>query len=106
MAIPMFNFNSNYYIDDQSITFTCPAERPLLVPQDGRRIEAYLDLPHEPIQFDIKYKLLSKTFTTTGVIKIVSNPVFEEKNITREPNEGEIEHVYENIMIKEELSEE
>lgn len=102
--VDLYN-TSNYYIDDQKITYNCSTERPILVPNDGRRIDAYIQLPTTPIEFDLHYKLLSRSFNTDGTIHFTSTPQFDTKYVTREPNEGEYEGSYENITFREETVE-
>lgn len=94
-------FPLDYSIEDKKIIYI-PRERSIIVPEDRKQINLYVELPQTNIEFDLQYKLLSRSFNSEGKIHVLSKPQFESDLIMREPNEGEEEREYEEITTKEE----
>ena len=76
LTISSLNFmRRSYFIEDHTIIY---CGKDALVPKDKRKIEAYISLPRIEANFEIKYRFLSRNFPCEGVIKVSSEPVFEE----------------------------
>ncbi len=76
LTISSLNFmRRSYCIEDHTITY---CGKDALVPKDKRKIEAYISLPRIEANFEIKYRFLSRNFPCEGVIKVSSEPFFEE----------------------------
>lgn len=64
-----------YFVENHTITYR---GEDALVPSDGQRIRTYIRLPQIEMNFEIKYRFLSRNFQCEGVIKVSSKPAFEE----------------------------
>jgi hypothetical protein len=98
-------YTKDYYIDGQNVDYICNNTRPILVPDDGKRITIYTKLPPENFDFLITYRFISKDFKCEGKIICKVEPDIEIKTIIRDANEGEEESYSENIHPKTYLQE-
>ena len=93
-------YNYDYFIDNNSITYVCNNNRPILVPKDGRGFSVFIKLLPENYEFNINYELLSKDFYYQEDILCKVKPRIEEKNITRYAEQNEEESYSERIIPK------
>ena len=75
LTISSLNFmQRSYFVENHTVTY-CGEDA--LVPNDERKIEVYIRIPPIEVNFEIKYRFLSRTFQCEGVIKVSSKPDFE-----------------------------
>lgn len=95
----------DFYINENELIYTSNNNRPILIPDDGKRITIYVKCPPDIFEFPIKYKFISKEYSCENQITCSVKPDIEIIKISREAEDGENEEYSENIFEKKYLQE-
>jgi hypothetical protein len=98
-------YTKDYYIDEKEVVYICNNIRPILVPDDGKRVSIFVKLPPEEFDFLICYKFISKNYKCNGEIICRVKPDIEVRDIVRNAEDGEEESYSEKIRPKTYLDE-